>query len=68
MKQHLLLEKAFIYPINEEVTELNNYVYNSVKGYWVHLETSEALILDSNLQKPKSKKCDRETGEDQKGE
>lgn len=68
MKTHLLLEKAYIYPIEEEKINLEEYSFNNTKGYWINKKSSQPLILDSSVQKPSSKKCDRETGEDQKGE
>jgi len=68
LKTHLLLEKAYVYPIKEEEINLEEYNFNTIKGYWVNKKSFQPLILDSSVQKPRSKKCDRETGEDQKGE
>lgn len=68
MKNHLLLEKAYIYPIDREEADLSNYEFDAIKGYWINCETLEAFILEPAARKPRSKKCDRETGEDQKGE
>ncbi|WP_400162901.1 hypothetical protein ACAF76_008315 [Brevibacillus sp. TJ4] len=65
---HLLLEKAYIYPIDREEADLNKYRFDSEKGYWINCETSKAFIMEPDVQKPRTKKCDRETGEDQKGE
>jgi hypothetical protein len=65
---HLLLEKAYIYPIDREEADLKKYRFDSEKGYWINRETSKALIMEPDVQKPRTKKCDRETGEDQKGE
>jgi hypothetical protein len=62
------LEKAYIYPIDREEADLSNYKFDARKGYWIHQETLEAFILEPSARKPRSKKCDRETGEDQKGE
>ncbi|KJD42685.1 hypothetical protein [Paenibacillus terrae] len=68
MKSHLLLEKAYIYPIEREETDMKNYKFDAEKGYWINLKSFEAFIKEPFARKPRSKKCDRETGEDQKGE
>ena len=66
MKRHILLEKAFIYPISKEKPDMSKYVF-SKKGYWVSAEGEKPLILDSKWAKPRTKKNDLETGEDLKG-
>ena len=68
MKTHLLLEKAYVYPINQEQVNFTGYNFNVQKGYWVNDTSMQPLVLNPLVQKPRSKKCDRETGEDQKGE
>ncbi len=68
MKEHILVEKAFRYsePTVEPVPI--NCTYQMKKGYWINNSTGEVMMLSSDQQRPQSKKCDRETGEDQKGE
>lgn len=68
MKKHLLLEKAYIYPLERDEANLSDYLYDTEKGYWLNKETQGAFILEPSARRPQSKKCDRETGEDQKGE
>lgn len=68
LNQHLLLEKAFVYPLPKEALDIAGYTYNESKGYWVTQGNQAPAILDSKMRKPVSKKCDVETGEDQKGE
>lgn len=67
-KKNILLEKAYTYdPSNRQVC-LSGCHFDELKGYWVFDATNEACILDSEFAKPSTKKCDIETGEDQKGE
>ena len=71
MKQHLLIEKAFFYPIKEIIPqkELLNCTFDIKKGYWIILNELKApLIFDPAKPRQASKKNDRETGEDQKRE
>ena len=65
---HLLLEKAYIYPLPKTLANLEGCYYDKKKGYWIMEESKSPLILDPKGPKPKTKKCDVETGEDQKGE
>ncbi len=67
MKKHILLEKAFKYtePIHTPTPE--GYSFNTSKGYWVDNDGS-AMMMSNAMNLPQTKKCDRETGEDQKGE
>ena len=59
MKNHILLEKAYIYPLPKSKPEMDGCSYKEHLGYWV---------IDQSRPKPQSKKSDQETGEDQKGE
>lgn len=68
MKGHLLLEKAYVYPLPKALLEPDGCVYDSKKGYWVLNGTEQPFILSECSRPPRSKKCDVETGEDQKGE
>lgn len=67
-KSHFLIEKAHrqIYPSSVEYPE--GCTFNRNKGYWIIDSTNEPLMLSKNPNLPASKKWDRETGEDQKGE
>lgn len=68
MKQHILLEKAHCYPAPSVIPVPENYTFAEQSGYWRNNFTGEIMMLSSDPQRPQSKKCDRETGEDQKGE
>ena len=61
--------KQQIYTIkkNYQLIYSKGYLFNDIKGFWV---TKEGIpcMEDGNFSKPTSKKCDVETGEDQKGE
>jgi len=65
--KHILLKKAFIYQSKSQNTEIKNYVYDYSLGYWVKKNTSMPAVYDYKFSKPKTKKEDIETGEDQKG-
>jgi len=67
MKKHILLEKAFVYPIPKKKPKLSGYNFSAEKGYWIR-EDGLPLVEDDSTPKPKTKKHDVETGEDQKGE
>ena len=63
MKEHIILEKAKRYNTSNQSTVPSGCTYKSKEN------TSNCAMMKSNkLQKPISKKCDIETGEDQKGE
>lgn len=68
MQKHILLEKTFTYneDIGDEVVEISKY--DIKKGYWVLKDTNKPLMLSNRAIESMSKKADRETGEDQKGE
>jgi hypothetical protein len=68
MKEHILLEKTFRYPAPEIDPVPQSCTYNTKKGYWIKNDTAEAMMLSKDPHRPQSKKADRETGEDQKGE
>lgn len=64
---HLFLEKIFEYDLRKPESIPNNYSYNDNAGYWTD-DNQNPCILNSEFAKPMTKKEDRETGEDQKGE
>lgn len=68
MREHILLEKAYRYQDPIKAMTPSDCMYQEKKGYWTKISTGEALMLSSDSRKPMSKKCDIETGEDQKGE
>ena len=68
MKDHILLEKAKKYDIPEQNLTPNGCSYSAKEGFWVDDSSNKAMMKTEKPQKPTSKKCDIETGEDQKGE
>lgn len=68
MKNHILLEKAYIYPLPKSKPEMDGCSYKEHLGYWVIDKSNTPFIFDQSRPKPQSKKSDQETGEDQKGE
>lgn len=67
-KTHLFIEKAFVYPLQKEKVQLDAWDYDENNGYWISQGQNTPLILDKKMMRPRSKKADVETGEDQKGE
>lgn len=68
MKEHMLLEKAYIYPLPKSTPDMIGFEYDSKKGFWIDVNTKEPFVMNSLYPGARSKKCDVETGEDQKGE
>lgn len=68
MREHILLEKAFRYPEPKDLSTPNHCIFDEERGYWINNQTKEVMMLMEERPLPQSKKCDRETGEDQKGE
>lgn len=68
MKRHILLEKAFCYPDPGEIATPKNCTFLENSGYWIDDFTGEIMMLGTNPQHLQTKKFDRETGEDQKGQ
>lgn len=67
-KEHILIEKAFKCKIPTEGFFPENCSYNSRKGYWIMNNNGNVLMLSDKAPASVSKKHDRETGEDKKGE
>ena len=65
--RHILLEKAFTYSEPLTVREPDNCSYDEVSGYW-RTHDGNAAIMSESFRAGETKKCDVETGEDQKGE
>ena len=68
MKEHILLEKAVRYSVPDSEPVPQNCTFHERQGYWTINSTSEIMMLSDDPCRPVSKKCDRETGEDLKGE
>lgn len=68
MKDHILLEKAKKYDTSNQNLIPNCCSYKSKEGFWVDNSSNIAMMKSDIPQKPTTKKCDIETGEDQKGE
>lgn len=68
MKKHILLEKAYRYPEPMVTPMPENCTFQEERGYWTKNNTNIVMMLSDDPHLPQSKKCDRETGEDQKGE
>jgi len=68
MNSHLLLEKAYIYPLPEDPTPPDGCTFDVDKGFWVSDTTSQPMVTLKYHPKLETKKCDVETGEDRKGE
>lgn len=68
MKQDILIEKTFTYDnIPRDLTP-KGCTYDRKCGLWRINSTGEVRMLKEDAPRPEAKKCDVETGEDQKGE
>lgn len=67
MKGHILLERARRYPEPTKVPTPVGCAFQETHGYWTKNGTNRPMMLD-DPEPVTSKKCDIETGEDQKGE
>ena len=65
MAQHVLMTFATRRPYREPPTLPDHAQYDAVRGYW--LTDGMALVATDEFAQT-TKKCDQETGEDQKGE
>lgn len=68
MKEHILLDKAKRYKVDEILPTPKDCTFLFNSGYWANKTTGEPMMHGDNPRKPQSKKYDIETGEDQKGE
>ncbi|EJL6466869.1 TPA: hypothetical protein I6209_002963 [Vibrio cholerae] len=67
MQQHILIKLATKKPFSEQPEMPEGTFYDSSRGYW--FKSDEILVsYHSEFGTMVSKKCDIETGEDQKGE
>jgi len=69
---HILIEKAFIYPKERKHLEPKGCHYDFINGGWMRREKNKDIFLvkskDPNKPLAGTKKADLETGEDQKSE
>ena len=68
MKKHILLDKAFIYDNLPKKIEPKDCSYDRRCGLWRENNTGNIMMMGKHALKMQTKKCDVETGEDQKGE
>ena len=68
MRKHILIERAKSYPEPTDRLTPEGYTFSSRGGYWADNQHGKPLMLSNDPKRPQTKKCDRETGEDQKGE
>ena len=65
--RHILLAKTFTYSEPLMIKDPDNCRYDEVSGYW-RTNDGTAAIMSESFRAGATKKCDIETGEDQKGE
>lgn len=68
MNEHIILEKAKRYSVADGILAPEGCIYKASEGFWVEKNSNTPMMRSNNPRKPTSKKCDIETGEDQKGE
>ncbi|WP_332399270.1 hypothetical protein [Vibrio metschnikovii] len=67
MQQHVLIKLATKKPFSEQPEMPEDAFYDNARGYWI--KAGESLVsYNSGFGTMVTKKCDVETGEDQKGE
>ena len=66
--KHLLLEVAKTYPVDARDLSPKGCRYDLFQGVWLVNGNDELLIESKDVQPPRTKKMDIETGEDQKSE
>ena len=64
---HFLIERVTSLPISETQARFQFGAYDQVSGLWFDDATGIALVEQPTRDRPRSKKNDVETGEDQKG-
>lgn len=65
--EHILLQHSTRKPYSSSPEMPKDAVFDQQRGYWIH-DDSPLISPDSEYGKLATKKCDQETGEDQKGE
>ena len=67
-REHVLLQHSTRKPYTEQPKMPNGATFDKHKGYWIANDLSPLVSLYSDYGVRATKKCDQETGEDQKGE
>lgn len=65
---HILIRCAKKYPTPKPLLASESSYYDLESGYWRLMSNGLPMMLDGDSPRPTSKKYDRETGEDMKGE
>lgn len=65
--RHFLTDNSKKYPASESTNMPTGSTFDNYNGYWVD-ENNKPLITNDGFRGSATKKEDRETGEDQKGE
>lgn len=68
MEKHILLDKAKTYKMSEEISTPKDCSYDRICGFWRNNISGEVMMVGDHSERLQTKKCDVETGEDQKGE
>ncbi|MDE2730685.1 MAG: hypothetical protein OXM02_00700 [Bacteroidota bacterium] len=66
-KKHILLARAHVYERRDVDLRPPNCDYDLLVGAWIYRPTGRLLVESAEIQPPRTKKADVETGEDQKG-
>ncbi len=66
--KHILLNRAFTYKKRKEIDPPKDFIYDSFLGAWVDKIDKKLLVLAKDFRGQGTKKCDVETGEDNKGQ
>ena len=66
MTEHVLLTYATRRPYHATPVVPDGACYDPIRGYWINGD--EPLVAAEEFGERVTKKCDQETGEDQKGE
>lgn len=67
MKEHILIERGTRQAFKDSPEVPSGVVYDRKDGFWT-MGGEPLLRTDEFKDQPITKKCDQETGEDQKGE
>jgi hypothetical protein len=65
---HILLKKAFRFSKRKDIEAPLDFIYNRSIGAWKSKVDNSLLINNKDFPAVSTKKCDVETGEDQKGQ
>lgn len=67
MTEHILIQHAKRKPFSSTPEMPVGSIFDRKKGYWIR-DGEKLVTQDSDYGQQVTKKCDQETGEDQKGE